>query len=100
MGDQPVGGGEDRGGGAVILFQTNELHVREIPAELMDILHPGAAPAVDRLVIIAHHEDLAGIAGQQPHPGVLNGIGILKLVHQDVAEALPVMGQQIGMVAP
>ena len=42
----------------------------------------------------------AGVACEQAQPGVLDGIGILKLVNQDVLKALSVMLQQFGILQP
>ena len=39
-------------------------------------------------------------AGQQPQPAVLQPVGVLELVHQDVAEARPVMVAQRLVAAP
>ncbi len=38
--------------------------------------------------------------GEQAHPGVLDGIGVLELIHQHVPEALPVVRQEPRVVAP
>ena len=43
-------------GGAVVLLQPEELRLREIAAELLQVLDPRAAPAVDRLIVVADHE--------------------------------------------
>jgi hypothetical protein len=56
-----------------------------------DILHPRVAPAVDRLLHVAHHGDAREIvAGQRAQEIVLRCTGILELVHQDVIERAPV----------
>ena len=51
--DQRVGSSEDVGRGAVILFQPDHLGAGKIRFEPQDIGDFGAAPAVDRLIIIA-----------------------------------------------
>ncbi len=100
VGDQAVGGGEDRAGGAVVLLQTNGARGREVLGEALDVLDARAAPAIDGLVVVAHDEGMAGLARQQAQPRVLDGVGVLKLVHQDVAEALAVVSEDLGAVAP
>ncbi len=87
-------------GGAVILFQAKQLRMREIAPELMQILHPRAAPAIDGLVVIAHREGLHRAARQQLHPGVLDGIRVLELIDQHVPEAMAIVIQQRRLVAP
>src|SRR5205823_13915724 len=61
----------------------------------------GAAPTVDRLVLVAHHADVLMRSGQQPHQLVLHAVGVLILIDHQVDEApivrfsgSLVMGQQ------
>ena len=68
--------------------------------ELLDILDPRSAPAVDRLVIIAHDHHLALIAGQHADPRVLNAVGILELVHQNIGKTAAIMLQNRRFVQP
>ena len=65
----------------------------------MNVLDLRAAPAVDRLVVVAHRHDIAGVPGQQPQPRVLNRVGVLELIDQELPEAAPVMREQ-GIVVP
>jgi hypothetical protein len=81
------------------LLQAHDLRIRVVLAEAGQVLAAGAAPAVDRLIVVAHHVELAAAAGEQPQPGVLQAVGVLELVHQDVTEALAVMREQPGIVA-
>ena len=37
---------------------------------------------------------MAGVARQQFEPVVLDAVGVLELIHQNVPEAVPVVGQQ------
>ena len=62
--DQRVGRRQDVAGGAVVLLQAEQLPGK-VPAELLQVLDPRAAPAVDRLVVVADHERRAVGAGQQ-----------------------------------
>jgi hypothetical protein len=98
--DQGIGGLEDVAGGAVVLLQAHHLGVGIVALEALDVLHPRAAPAIDRLVVVAHQEEVVPVPGQQAQPGVLDGIGILELVHQHVGEALLVVVADVGAVAP
>ena len=100
VGDQGVSGLEDASGGAVVLLEADGYGVLEVFAELVEILHPSAAPAVDRLVVVAHHHQTVAAFGQQAQPGVLHGVGVLELVHQDVPEAALVVIQQAWVIAP
>jgi hypothetical protein len=89
---------EDIAGGAIILLQTHHLGVGIVALEALDVLHPGPAPAIDGLIIVAHQEEMVPVPGQQAQPGVLDGIGILELIHQDVGEALLVVVADVGAV--
>jgi hypothetical protein len=75
-------------GGAVVLLQPEQLCLRQILAELVQVLDPRAAPAVDRLIVVADHERVRPRPpDQQPDPGVLDRIGVLELIDQHVPEA-------------
>ena len=65
---------------------------------MLDILDPRATPAIDRLVIVTHHGNTTVITGQQPQPGILDGVGVLKLVNQDVVKTLAVVLAQAIVV--
>ncbi len=99
MRDQPGGGGEDRRGRAVVGFQPDDAGALEVLLEAQDVFHLGAAPGIDRLVVVADAADVAVALGEQPQPEVLDQIGVLVLVHQDVAEAAVVIGQHIRLRA-
>mgnify|MGYP000627823550 CR=1 FL=1 len=38
-------------------------------------------------------EEVAALPGQQSEPGILDGVGVLELVHQNMLEPLLVMGE-------
>ncbi len=99
VGDQAVGGLEDGVGGAIVLLQPDDLR-REVLVELLDVLDLGTAPAVDGLIIVAHHHETGAILGKVLEPGVLDGVGVLEFVHQQVLEAPLVVFEQAGVVAP
>ncbi len=53
-----------------------------VAQELLHVLDFRATPAIDALVVVADHEHVPGVAGQHAHEGVLDGVGVLELVHQ------------------
>ena len=63
--DDTVGCVEDVGGGAVVLFQTDGLGTGIELFKVEDIFNGSAAEAVDALVVIAHHADVALRPGEQ-----------------------------------
>ena len=99
MRDQTRCGGQDGRGGAVVGLQPDDLRTFKILFEAQDVFHLRAAPGVDGLVVVADAADVAVALGQQPQPEVLHHVGILVLVHQDVAEAAVVVGQHVRMAA-
>ena len=97
--NQAVGGVQHRVGRAVILLQADDLGVGEKPLELEDVGHFGAAPAVDRLVVVADHADVIGRAHElleQPH---LQRVGVLELIDGDAREALAEDVAHVGVLA-
>ncbi len=100
--DQGVGRVQDGGGAAVILLQLDDGGVREKAFELQDVADLGAAPAVDGLVVVAYHADVVRGPHQMSQQAHLEAVGILELIHGDIAEALlprlpdvPVLLQQL-----
>ena len=60
--DQVRGGGEYVAGAAVIAFEPDHLGAGEIVVEAQDVVDLRAAPAIDRLVVIADAADVFGVA--------------------------------------
>jgi hypothetical protein len=96
--DQAAGGGQDVAGGAIVALQPDDLGARKVALEAQDVVDLGPAPAIDRLVVVADHADVLPLLGQQPQPQVLRDVGVLVLVDQDVAEAVVVLGQHVGVL--
>ncbi len=99
VGDEPVGGGEDVRGRAVVLFEANNLCAGKIFLEAQDVGDLGPAPGVDRLVVVADAAQVTARLGKEFEPGVLRLVGVLIFVDEDVAEALAVALQHVGMRA-
>ena len=64
--DQMRGGGEDVPGGAIVALQPNDFGAGKIVVEAQDVVDLGAAPAIDRLVVIADAADVFGGRGRLP----------------------------------
>ena len=58
----------------------------ELGREVEDSAHVGTAEAVDRLVRVADHGQVAAVAGDRLEKGDLTGVGVLVLVDEHVAE--------------
>ncbi len=89
-------------GRAVVALQPDHLRTGEILVEAQDVVDLGAAPAVDRLVVIADAADVlrpGGAAlGKQPQPEILRDVGVLVLVDEDEAEAVLELGQDLRIL--
>ena len=96
-GDDAGGGGEDVRGGAVVLLEADHLRAGEVLLEAEDVADLGAAPAVDRLVVVADAADVVVGAGEEAEPEVLGDVGVLVLVDEDVAEPALVLGEDVGV---
>ena len=85
-------------GRAVVLLQPDHPGALEVALEAQDVAHLGPAPAIDRLVVVAHAADVAVLGGEQAQPQVLGDIGVLVLIDQDVFEPLLVVGEHVRVV--
>ena len=98
MADERVGGVEDVAVRAVVLLELDQLHRllrrREVALELLHVGDLGAAERVDRLVVVADGEHRRVRPGEAAQPLVLQGVGVLELVDQEVREAPPVVVAQ------
>jgi hypothetical protein len=98
--DERVGRFEDRAGGAVVLLQAIQIGLRKVTAEMLQVLNLCAAPAINRLIVIADGERITLRAHQELHPAVLDRIRVLELIDQDVTEAALIVRKELGLIAP
>jgi hypothetical protein len=93
--DDGVGGVEHHARRAVVFLQPHQVCPRKILLELAHVADVGAAPAVDRLVVVAHRADVA-VAAQRADELVLGQVGVLELVDQQEREAALPGPQPVG----
>ena len=86
-------------GRAIVALEPDHLRAGKVLLEAQDVVDVGAAPAVDRLVVVADAAQVAVGLGEQPEPEILDDVGVLVLVDQDVAEAALVVGENVGVLA-
>ena len=96
--DNGVRCGEHIAHAAVVLLEFHRVAVGIILLELEDVADVGAAPGVNGLVVVAHDHDVFVLLRQKPRNRVLRMVRILIFVHHDVAEALLVGLEHVGMV--
>jgi hypothetical protein len=58
VGDEMRGGGEDVRGRAIVALKANDLCAGKILVEAQDVVDFRAAPAVDRLIVVADAADI------------------------------------------
>ena len=71
---------------AVILLQTNNLCTVVLRLKIKNILNRRASEAINTLVVITDHADILIASGEQGSKQVLQMIGVLILVDQNIAE--------------
>ena len=86
--DERIGDGENLRRGAVVAVHENRPRARERLVEVEQEPHVGAAPGVDRLVGVAHDEQVPVVRDEDLQQPVLQRVDVLKLVHHDVFEPL------------
>ena len=98
VGHHRIGRLEDVPGRAVVLLELDHGGGGVVLAEGQDVADVGTTPAVDGLVVVAHHHEVAVARGQQVGDLVLHVVGVLILVHADLAEAFLVALQHLGVL--
>ena len=99
MGDEPRGDGEDVAARTVVALEPDHPRAGKVFFEAEDVVDVRPAPAVDRLVVVADAADVAAALRQETQPQVLDGVGVLVLVDQNVAEAALKAGEHVGVLA-
>ena len=82
-------------GGTVILFELDDKCVRILCFKIQDIADIGAAELVDRLVIVADNAQIPIAAGKHAHDVKLHLVGILILIHHNIAEPVLIRLQNL-----
>ena len=80
--DDGVGDVEDRLHRAVVLLELHHLRA-ELLVEGEDVPHVGAAPAVDRLVVVPHDTEVLPLAGEEAKDFELRAVRVLVLVDEE-----------------
>jgi nitrogen regulatory protein PII len=97
--DDGVGGVEDDLRRAVVLLQLDGVRVGMVALEVEDVAHVGAAPAVDRLVVVADDAQVRRAPRQVVDQIVLDAVGVLELVDEHVIELVGQLRPDDGIAA-
>src|SRR3989454_2358032 len=82
---------------AIVLLELDDLGVRIVAFEIEDVPHVGAAPAEDRLIVVADDGQVLLEAGEVSQEHVLGAVGVLVLVEEDVLVAvLPLLERAVA----
>ena len=98
-GDHLVGSVQNVLSGAVVFFQEHGLDAGELALKLADVADIGAPEAIDGLVGVSHHANVAPPAAKLQDDAVLRRVRVLVFVHQDVLKLVLMPLQHIGMLA-
>ena len=90
--DDCVGGIQNGLGGAVVLLQTNHSRPFVLLLKGEDVFDRRPPEAVDGLVVVAHHTDVFPLPRQRGGQQILQVVGVLILINEDIAElVLPIL---------
>ena len=84
--------------GTVILLQLNYGCIGKILFKIQNIADIRAAPAIDGLVVVAHHAQVAAFTGNQAHQLILGVVGILIFIHMHILKAALIVFQHRRML--
>ena len=79
---------QNRTRGAIVLLQLDHLERGEINRELFQVIQRCTAPAVDRLIVIAHGGEAGFFTHHFLQKLILHGIRVLVFIDQDMREFL------------
>src|SRR3984893_12769221 len=97
--DQARRDAEDMPGRAIITFQPDDFRTRKIGPEAQDVIDLGAAPAIDRLIVVADATEISAPLREQSQPQILGCVGILIFIDEHVAETFLIYLQDVGIFA-
>ena len=97
--DDALGGLEDIAGAAVILLKLDDFGAGKVAFKVEDIGEVGAAPGVDGLPVVTDDADVAVAVHEAFDEVILDGVGVLVLVNEDVLELVLPLGADVGVLA-
>ena len=69
---------------AIVLLKWHHLSSWPVALKVENVANVCTAPAIDGLVVVTHHAEVAVPGGKLPYPGVLDAVGVLILVNVQV----------------
>ena len=77
----------------------HDVRVWIVLLEIEDVADVRTAKAIDRLIVVADHRDVAVLRGEEVHEHVLGPVRVLVLVDQHVAEPVAPLLERLGVGA-
>src|SRR3989442_2981188 len=99
FGDDAVRGVEDDLRGPIVLLEPHELGAGKVVLEREHVTDVGAAPSINRLIVVTYHTEIAVPLGKMFDQQVLRGVRVLELVHEDVLKPVLPIRQAFRMLA-
>ena len=99
LGDEAVGSGDNRLGGAIVLFELEDSEIGVLLLQIENVADVGSAKRVDALRIVTHDTEVVMTLHQLVDNKVLGKVGVLVLVDQDISELVLIKFQHVGIVA-
>lgn len=94
--DQGICELQDRVAAAVVDFETDCFGLRPVFPETENVFDFGSAPAVNRLIIVPDHAEIAVGGGEGLHDPVLAFVGILVFIDEDLVKASGFLSENSG----
>ena len=82
---------QNRRGGTIILLQLDRMTSRKFRLEGEDIFQISTSKTINTLVVISHHTDISILFGKRINQAKLHIIGVLILVHENIAKTLLIL---------
>ncbi len=82
---------------AIVLLQFYDIQFRKVHLQRAQVLHVGAAPGVNGLVVVAHRGESATHTGELPQQLVLRAVGVLVFVDEQVTQTILPALQRFGV---
>ena len=95
--DQRRRGGKNLRRRTIILFEADHGRAGEILFEAQDVRNLGAAPRIDRLVVVADAANVLPLLRKQAEPEILAGVGVLIFVDEDIFEAVLILREYVAV---
>ena len=78
---------------AIVLFERHYFGGWPVALKVEDVANVCTAPAIDGLIVVTHHTEVAVLGGELTDPVVLNAVGVLILIDVQV---LPLRAVAVG----